>query len=128
MAIGGPSSVRFETFREMIAWGVLQTYTKKFPTYCRGLFRDPGEDISSQLLPVMSNLGFRSPIATGPCCTLFKGNDITMVTFCSPTESHGRHAFHLGGSNKKKLRSILGEIATETSLEIKIRENDPRRL
>jgi len=128
LALGGPSSVEFETFREMIAWGTLQTHAQDFPNYCRGLIRGTGESVPSQLYPVMSSLGFKSPIASGPYCALFEGSQAAMVTSGNPTESNTRHGFHLGGSNKKILRDILGVIVAETSLDIKIRENDPRRL
>lgn len=129
-SIGRAIYNEFETFREMIAWGELITHgVQKLPQQCVGIFTDPdGGDVLTQLAPVINSLGFKPPIQTGPCCGLYEGTRAALVTSSPPGEETDIHVFHLGGCDAHYLRKVLGEIATETSLEIKINENDPRRL
>ena len=48
-----------------------------------------------------------------------------MVTKCTVGEAPRMHYFNLGGPDAGRLRRILGEIATETSLEVEIDEWEP---
>ncbi len=126
-AMGGDVHDQFDTFREMIAWGKVLTYgLEVHPQRCVGMLSDVSGDVLSQLDPVMKSLGFAAPIPTGRSCAVYYRPDAGMVTSASVGEEPRFHAFRLGGSDSGRLRRILGEIATETSLELEIDEWDPR--
>ena len=118
--------VQFETFREMIAWGKFSTWrVGKFPQRCIGAFVNRGGDVLSLLDPVILSLGFKTLIPTGSCCALYDTTDAAMVTSTTPDGYTEYHGFRLGGSDAGRLRRILGEIVTESSLGLKIYEWDP---
>ena len=125
-AVGGDLYDQFETFREMIAWGTfLRFKVVKLPQRCSGLLVAPPESgVLDRLDPVMRSLGFARPIASGPCCSLYEGPSASMVTNCSPGIS-GIHAFTIGGNDAGRLRRILGDIGSETELELEIDEWTP---
>jgi len=126
-ALGGDVHDQFDTFREMIAWGeVVMRSVEARPQRCLGVFSDVSGDVLSHLDPVMKSLGFEAPIPTGPRCAVYLSADAGMVTRASAGEEPKHHVFRLGGSDAGRLRRILGEIATETSLELEIDEWDPR--
>jgi len=91
-AMGGAIHDQFETFREMIAWGEFwMSRVNKFPQRCMGSLVNRGGDVVSLLDPVVKSLGFKTPILTGPCCTLYEGAHAAMVTNTTPgddTEFH----------------------------------------
>lgn len=120
------SLAQYETFREMIAWGKFWTWrVEKFPQRCTGSFVNRGGDVISLLDPVMKSLGFKTPIPTGSCCALYDATHAAMVSDTTPGDDTEYHGFSLGGSDAGRLRRILGEIATESSLELKVDEWDP---
>ena len=117
---------QFETFREMIAWGeFLTSRVNKLPQRCEGSLVNRGGDVLALLDPVMKSLGFKTPIPTGPCCALYETTHAAMVTSTTPGNDTEHHGFYLGGSDAGRLRRILGEITTESSLELKIYEWEP---
>ena len=117
---------QFETFREMIAWGKFLTWrVDKCPQRCEGSLVNRGGDVLALLDPVMKSLGFKTPIPTGPCCALYETTHAAMVTSTTPGNDTEHHGFYLGGSDAGRLRRILGEITTESSLELKIYEWEP---
>lgn len=125
-AMGGAIHDQFETFREMIAWGKFLTWrVKKLPQRCTGSFVNRGGDVISLLDPVMKSLGFKTVIPSGPCCALYDATHAAMVSDTTPGGDTDYHGFSLGGSDAGRLRRILGEIATESSLELKVDEWDP---
>lgn len=125
-ANGGATYNQFETLREMLAWGELLTRgvdTK--PQRCRGLLRSIGGGVKEELDPVMKSLGFTTPIPTGPCCGLYEADQASMITSTTPGDEPDLHYFRLGGPSAARLRRIIGEIATETSISVKIKEWEP---
>lgn len=117
---------RFETLREMIAWGevsmhCVHTHTQR----CVGTLSDSDGEALSRLHPVMRSLGFETPISTGPHCALYLRADAAMVTYSSVGERPTLHVFEIGGSDARGLRRILGEVTKETPLELEIDEWDP---
>lgn len=120
--------IRFDTFREMIAWGeFLRLRVRRTPQQCRGLFEDPGEDVLMQLQPAMARLGFEAPapVPTGPRCALYEAAAASMVTSATPDDAPRIHIFRIGADNAGTIRRVLGEIAAETALEVKIKEWTP---
>jgi hypothetical protein len=120
-------SDQFETLREMIAWNKLIKHKIwKFPQQCVGFFISKGEDILDKLNPVMTNLGFVSPIPTGNCCALYDSGKATLVTSSNPsTCTPDSRLFTAGGINVEVLRYLLGDIATKTSLELEVTKWEP---
>ena len=125
-ANGGATYDRFETFREMLAWG--EIWSRGVDTRaqrCGGLLRTTSGIVKDELDPVMKSLGFTTPIPTGPYCGLYEGDQASMVTSRTPGDEPDLHSFDLGGPSAGRLRRILGEIATETSIEVKVKEWEP---
>jgi hypothetical protein len=118
---------RFETLREMLAWGALSEFRLgTMPQRCGGTFSGDQPDILSLVEPVMSSLGFKQPISTGPYCGLYERADAAMI--CKGMPRHGfdeARSFSLGGSDAGVLRKILGEIATASSLKVEVTEWTP---
>jgi hypothetical protein len=123
-AMGGDLYYQFESLREMLAWSAFFRFrVGGLPQRCKGIFL--GEHpILSRLGPLMRSLEFTTPIATGTFCGLYERLDAAMHCNSTPREE-GILSFTLGGSNAGTLRRILGEIATESSLEVKVREWTP---
>lgn len=118
----------FETLREMLAWGAwLQFRVGTLPQQCEGMITGDPAGLLSRLDPVMSRLGFTQPIPTGPYCRLYERADAAMLCKSPPSEDfEGSQVFTLGGANAGTLRRILGEIATEPSLEVEVDEWKPK--
>ncbi|HYO58686.1 SMI1/KNR4 family protein [Archangium sp.] len=123
-AQGGELYDMFETLREKLARGALFRFrVSEMPQQCKGLVEGAHPDFLSRLDPVMSSLGFTQPIATGRICRLYERPDAAMICDRTPRAGVGnRVTFTLGGSNAGTLRKILGEIATESSLEVLVRK------
>ncbi|MEM7435257.1 MAG: SMI1/KNR4 family protein [Myxococcota bacterium] len=117
---------QFDTFREMLAWGEFCTSrVEKFSTVCIGSFVDDGDgDVLSQLDPIMDSLGFKAPISTGACCSIYDHAEAAMVTSSTPGDEPRIHLFRLGGADVGSLRKLLGTIADQTGLEVEIEEWD----
>ncbi|NMO19537.1 hypothetical protein HPC49_29400 [Pyxidicoccus fallax] len=120
-AMGGDLHYRFETLREMLAWNAFFKFrVGGLPRRCKGIFR--GEHpILPRLAPLMSSLGFTTPIATGTFCGLYERADAAMYCNSTPLEE-GILSFTLGGDDEGTLRRILGELAKESSLTVKVKE------
>ncbi|WP_205525388.1 SMI1/KNR4 family protein [Pyxidicoccus trucidator] len=118
---------RFETLREMLAWGALSRFRlDKMPQQCGGTFSGDPPDILSLVEPVMSSLGFKQPVSTGPYCGLYERADAVMT--CKGMPRHGLdrvRSFEFGGGDAGVLRKILGEIAAVSSLKVKVTEWTP---
>jgi hypothetical protein len=117
----------FETFHEMLAWGVvLRRRIQLLPHRCLGTFAHERGEIISALAPVMESLGFTQPLPTGPHCALFERDDAAMVARATPWDEPLEFlVFRLAGADEVTLRRITGVIATQTSLQIQIDEWDP---
>lgn len=126
LATGGALHNQFETFREMIGWGKFLSYRiMKWPQRCVGLFTDRDGDVLAQLDPVLKSLAFEAPIPTGRCCAIYDSTRASLVSSSTPGDEPKFHTFELGGRDSGHLRGILGEIATETSLELEIEAWEP---
>jgi hypothetical protein len=112
----------FETFREMLAYSILMKYRLNvFPQQCGGFFSDTGGDVRAQLDPLMSSLGFKPAIPTGPCCALFDSPRAVLAMASNPSDYRPyRRIFTLAGDDAESLRRLLGEIALGSSLEVEI--------
>lgn len=127
-ARGGPVYNQFETLREMLAWGKISTLRiHQQPQRAIGTLVNRGGDVLSLLDPVMESLGFSSPVSTGPCCGLFMGEDVNMVTSTTPNDEGDteHHVFHIGAPTAARIRRVLGEIVAETDLALQIKEWAP---
>lgn len=126
--LGGAIHNMFHSFREMLAWGKFSHYrVDELPRRCRGSFKSSG-DVLSELDSVMSHLGFTKPIPGLPCA-LYDRADAAMVTTSSPSDAgeppSGYHSFRLGAPTTGVIRRILGTIALETRIEVKVRAWTP---
>ncbi|MBZ4420699.1 SMI1/KNR4 family protein [Myxococcus sp. RHST-1-4] len=114
----------YETLREMLACSALSRFRlNKEPQTCIGTFSGDHPNLLALIEPVMSRLGFKQPIPTGPYCGLFERDDAAMV--CTGMPRHGAdraRAFELGGTTAGVLRKVLGEIAAATSLRLRVDE------
>jgi hypothetical protein len=118
---------RFETLREMLAWSALSRFRlDKMPQRCGGTFSGDEPGILSLVEPVMSSLGFKQSISTGPHCGLYERADAAMICKGMPRRRPDRvRSFELGGSDAGALRKILGEIAAVSSLQVEVDEWTP---
>jgi hypothetical protein len=125
--MGGSFHPQFETLREMIVWGIaVNNGVEAKPQKCDGMLVDPDGDVIAQLEPVMRSLGFSIPVPTGSLCGIFERADAFMVTSSTPGADPGIHAYRMGGNDSVAMRRVLGEISSETELEVDIDEWDPR--
>jgi hypothetical protein len=117
----------FETFREMLAYGVLsRTKLSVQGQRLEAVLSDKaGGGVAAQLAPVMANLGFTSPIETGEYCSLFEREDAVLIGFMYLGRDPAMQATSLGARGQAEIRSLLGTITTETGLEVSIDEWDP---
>ena len=119
---------QFETFREKLAHDLLIEFKLwKLPQLCKGFFKDEEGDVLAQLKPIMESLGFTSPITTGDFCVLYDRVDAAMTSSSFVEIDPGLDSifFNLASSDEKSIRSIIGQIATKTSLSIKMDSWDP---
>lgn len=123
-AQGGALANRFETLREMLAWGAVSLFRiHKAPQSCSGSLTGDEPDFLTNLDAVMSSLGFDQPISTGPLCRVYERPDAAMVCRGTPKVKLGhRRTFQLGGSSEGSLRRVLGEIATARVLELTVKQ------
>ncbi|WP_395805218.1 SMI1/KNR4 family protein [Archangium minus] len=121
-AEGGELFDMFGTLREMLARDALFRFRVcKMPQQCEGAVKGNNPDFLSRLDSVMSSLGFTKPISTGRRCRLYDRPDAAMICDGLPRSGlDNRLNFTLGSGSAGTLRKILGEIATESSLEVKV--------
>jgi hypothetical protein len=113
------SHEQFETFREMLAWGELWTQrVESAPQRCQGRLRDAAGAPYPQLEAVMRRLGFAPPIETGAFCGLYERSDAALISSGTPGDRAASHAFSLAGHDAAALGTILGAIASESTLEV----------
>src|SRR5690606_7367824 len=96
------------------------------PQRCRGtLVANEEGSVLPHLEPVLRDLGFITPISTGPYCGLYESPRAALITSAPLGDPPEVHAFRIGGDNVGRLRRILGEIATVTDLELEIDAWEP---
>lgn len=121
----GSVLAHFETFREMFAWTKFARFRVfAFPQRCRGVLIEPNGAVKSVLDPLMADLGFSTPssLPTGPYCGLYHGAASAMQVQATPGKPPGILAFSFGGVDSRILRHIMGEIRSNSSLEVEIVE------
>jgi hypothetical protein len=121
-AQGGELLDMFETLHEMLARDALFRFrVRKMSQQCEGMVKGNNPDFLSRLDSAMSSLGFTKPVSTGRRCRLYDRSDAAMTCYDLPRSlPDNRLNFTLGGGNAGTLRKILGNIATEPSLEVKV--------
>ncbi len=126
-AQGGGFHNQFATFREMIAYGEVSVRSVKTRAQrCEGVFIDrESRNVCALLEPVMRSLGFDLPVATGEHCGIYSRFDAAMIMLAPLDRDPWMQVFRLGASDQGRIRRILGEIATETSLEIEVDKWEP---
>jgi hypothetical protein len=123
-ADGGYLQIEFETRREAMAWSLLlRTKISRSARQCKGTFSDSSCNIIPKLTPALANQDFTSPIQTGLFCAIFERSDATLIAMAPPHDDRPPHLyFQIGANNEHTIRGLLGSIATDTSLEVKIRK------
>ncbi|NTX10176.1 SMI1/KNR4 family protein [Myxococcus sp. CA056] len=115
---------KFETLREMLAWGALAKFrVGTMPQACNGTFSGDEPNLLAVIAPVMSSLGFKQPIPTGPYCGIYERDDAAMI--CMGMPRHGvdkARSFELGGTTAGVLRKVLGEVVAASSLKLRVDE------
>ena len=116
--------VNFETLREDFAWRALRGFgVETSPVRCEGSFKADGAEVLAEINPLMERLGFKRPVPTGGFCGLFERPDATMVCRGTPKDALANLLFFsLGAEDEGTIRRILGSIATDSSISVKIDE------
>jgi len=116
----------FETLQEMLVWGLFSTErVTESPRWCAGIIADEEGEVVAKLAPVMERLGFTQPIVTGPYCGIFEREGVTLITEAELGDPPLRHGFELGGPDTTTLRHILGAMADQAALRVKVDEWTP---
>ncbi|MEM7152014.1 MAG: hypothetical protein AAF799_04190 [Myxococcota bacterium] len=109
----------YESLRALIASTIFRNhYVRRMPHRCAGLLVDDGEgNATTALLPVLEDLGFSTPVATGSLCQLYEDGTHVLHSYRSP-ESTAPYVlpFDLGAPSVAALRKLLGIICTSTDL------------
>jgi hypothetical protein len=122
----GPIYQQFDTLREMLTVGQFVGWRiRRLPQSCVGLFRREVKTLS-QLDGAMERLGFSKPNFTGPNCAIYERADMAMSIYIARDDPPSRYAsFRVGGPNAGTIRRVLGIIASDLSLEVKVNEWSP---
>ncbi len=126
--VGGPFHIQFDSFREMLAWGeVYNSRILKASQHCFGSIKGDNGAVVAKLDPTMAGLGFVRPIPTGINCAIYDRQDMTMLVRATPQDPPGHlYFFYLSASGSGAIRRVLGTVANESQLEIKVREWTPQ--
>jgi len=74
----------------------------------------------------MKGLGFSKPVPMGPNCAVYERSDAGMSISATPGEALSQSLFfRLGAGDQGSIRRILGVIANDLAVEMKIREWTP---
>lgn len=111
-----------ETLREWVASIVFtKMRVNHYPQQCRGWLEDSSNMTYREVINALDKLGFSSALETGPFCALYQRHDSAIACGMDPDPDSGDLLnFYLGGPDVQTLRSILGGIVTESSLNIEI--------
>jgi hypothetical protein len=126
-AAGDELSHDAETLREWMAWLALTILAiNPSPQWCRGRLKARGGSAATNLASVLTDLGFSSPLPTGPYCCLFARSDAAFACKVdAEQDNHDLLIFNLGGPDAGMLRRLLGEISTKTDLEVSVSKWNP---
>lgn len=112
----------FQTLRELIASATFKNHRlRPMPSRCSGLLVAEDENDALEVLaPLLDELGFRSPVPSGPLCLLYDDGTLAFSSYRSPAwPMPDVLPFHLGGPSEEALRKLLGIISTATTLTAK---------
>jgi hypothetical protein len=123
----GDGTYGAETLREWIAYlAMVALRIRPSPQRCRGTVKDLGGEVGAEFARVMGDLGFTQPIATGPYCSLFERDDVTLVAKVDPEpENRDFQVFYAGADDSRTLRALLGQVAVQGGLEVSISAWEP---
>lgn len=93
----------------------------KRPQRCAGMLESTTGDALSQLDPVLRVFGLEPSVETGRYCGVYRGAAIDLVSKSMPGAHPHLQGFMLGGTDAARIRRLLGEVTTQTSLKLKIR-------
>ncbi|HEX5660063.1 MAG TPA: SMI1/KNR4 family protein [Polyangiales bacterium] len=117
----------FSNFAELLVWGKagkFRVYTRA--QACDGSFKDDAYEPFVCLDPVMKQLGFHQPVAMQGRCRVYEREDATMICKGSLDDERDKFRFYrLGAPDEATIRSILGTIARETRLLVKLDAWEP---
>lgn len=126
VAAGGNAlQIEFETLREAIAWSCFTRFkSAQFPRHCTGTFNDDSKNILAKLNSIANELGISESLPAGSFCGLYERDGLAMDCTVSPRggEKKSYMFFELAANDEATIRALLGTIATETSIEVEIRE------
>lgn len=113
-------TLEFESLRCLIAFSVFNNYrVQPMAQHCEGVFRTKNSNVFEELFPVISDLGFLSPIPKNPHVHLFDNGTIAFYSYRSPERYRMNSIpFTLGGPSTAALRSFLGIVLHSTSIEL----------
>lgn len=116
----GELSVEYETLRAFIGVAAFNGHRlRPMPVKLEGVFLgSDGSAVLDELEPLVEDLGFRSPLATGAYCTIYDDGEVALSSYCKPSPQHRFDVlpFRLGADTEAALRKLLGIITTSTDL------------
>lgn len=118
----------FETFREMLAWGLmLELRVWRQPLRVRAVLRDDEtENVAMRVAPVMRKLGFISPIETGPYTMVYERDGAALVgTEMLQAALPNHQTICLGATSEGEARNLLGILVAETGVSLSVRDWEP---
>lgn len=126
-AVGEELTDAAETLRERLAWSLLiKLRVNTSPQWCRGVFTAPGGSASDELAPALAKLGFVIPVATGRYCGVYERPDAALACRVdAEADNLDTLVFKFGGPDVVTLRSVLGQVAVMTGLEVSINTWNP---
>jgi hypothetical protein len=124
---GGFRYDEFETLRERLAWGTFIRFRDRGCTAkVAGTFVDSSCSLLENLDPILKSLRFSKVIRSGVFCGIYDRNDAGLRCSVPPGREQKPYMFFdLVGNDQAILRTVLGTIVTETSLEVEIEKWDP---
>jgi hypothetical protein len=73
----------------------------------------------------LEEIGFRSLIPSGSFCAILESSNASLLLSSAP-EIYSDYSFYFGGINIADLRSILGIIETQSTINIKVYSWNPK--
>jgi hypothetical protein len=112
----------YETFREMLAWTTMLGFgVEARAQTCRVDFFSDDDPVVEILTPVLTDIGFTVPVATGLSCGLFEREDAILAGKTEPSASKEPQLFcRFGADNAKIARKVIGHVALETDLRVEV--------
>jgi hypothetical protein len=127
LIVDGDGAASFETLREMLVYGELLRASAAIhgQRVSAVLYDEDGDDVVAQLAPILSELGFSSPVETGARCVLQERDDAMLVGFVRVDRDRAFLSINVGARDQGDVRKLLGAITSASGLQIDIDEWDP---